>query len=335
MADGAAQVRPLRVRTGARFACAGDGLCCTDVHALGPLTRREVRALEAHRAGVTERHPLLAMAVLAPARGACPLLGPAGCTVHTTGPTPLEPAACRRFPLGLVATPEGGRVTTAHRCPCRTLGARPPLDVAGARRALLAGGRLRPDREVPARLLLAKGRGVSFARYAAVEETHLQALGRGELPFLHATEGSLPPLDTLAWEDVGHQYRAMVDGTAAGEALATFGDALLAVVEERRLRLRARPWAAAFDRAEARSAAGDPHEVLTDWLADEVYAIPWAGVSSFDRFLRALAARYRVALALARALEATGARADRAAAEAVLVAEIAGAVPLGVMVMRG
>ena len=31
--------RPLIVRPGARFACAGDGLCCTDLHALGPLTR--------------------------------------------------------------------------------------------------------------------------------------------------------------------------------------------------------------------------------------------------------------------------------------------------------
>ena len=39
--------RPLMVRPGARFTCFSDGLCCSDIHALGPLTRSEVRAVKA------------------------------------------------------------------------------------------------------------------------------------------------------------------------------------------------------------------------------------------------------------------------------------------------
>src|SRR5260370_891972 len=47
-AVGEAKVRPLLLREGARYACFGDGLCCTDMHALGPLTRSEVVQLRSH-----------------------------------------------------------------------------------------------------------------------------------------------------------------------------------------------------------------------------------------------------------------------------------------------
>ena len=36
------QVRPLTVRPGARYTCFGDGLCCTNIHGLGPLTKKEL-----------------------------------------------------------------------------------------------------------------------------------------------------------------------------------------------------------------------------------------------------------------------------------------------------
>ena len=35
------RLRPLLVRPGATYACFGDGLCCTDVHAIGPIARKE------------------------------------------------------------------------------------------------------------------------------------------------------------------------------------------------------------------------------------------------------------------------------------------------------
>ena len=43
---GQSRVRPLIVRPGARYRCFGDGLCCTDLHLLGPLTKREVVRLK-------------------------------------------------------------------------------------------------------------------------------------------------------------------------------------------------------------------------------------------------------------------------------------------------
>ena len=33
--------RPLLPRPGARYTCFGDGLCCTDIHGIGPLTKKE------------------------------------------------------------------------------------------------------------------------------------------------------------------------------------------------------------------------------------------------------------------------------------------------------
>ena len=38
-----ARVRPFLVRPGARYRCFGDGLCCTDIHILGPLTKTEAK----------------------------------------------------------------------------------------------------------------------------------------------------------------------------------------------------------------------------------------------------------------------------------------------------
>ena len=39
-------VEPLMARPGAHYTCFGDGLCCTDLHGLGPLSKKEVVALE-------------------------------------------------------------------------------------------------------------------------------------------------------------------------------------------------------------------------------------------------------------------------------------------------
>jgi len=51
------RARPLLVRPGARFTCSGDGLCCTDLHALGPMTRTEVTLMGKLRPGAVFMHP--------------------------------------------------------------------------------------------------------------------------------------------------------------------------------------------------------------------------------------------------------------------------------------
>ena len=115
--------RPLIVRPGARFACAGDGLCCTDMHALGPLTRSEDRAMcklvpTRSLPQPTSRRRACASARAAAARSSCQRTLRRARAVWRR----QKPVGCKRFPYGLLNTPDGGRVTTEHRCPCRTLG---------------------------------------------------------------------------------------------------------------------------------------------------------------------------------------------------------------------
>ncbi|MBK7151658.1 MAG: hypothetical protein IPH72_07830 [Sandaracinaceae bacterium] len=41
-----AQIEPLLVRPGARYRCFGDGLCCMDIHLVGPIDQAEVDRVE-------------------------------------------------------------------------------------------------------------------------------------------------------------------------------------------------------------------------------------------------------------------------------------------------
>ena len=147
--------RPLIVRPGARFACAGDGLCCTDLHALGPLTRIEDRAMRKLVPDSVKYHPDVEAPCMRFGKGGgCAQLLPGGrCGVHARFGAEQKPIGCKRFPYGLLNTPEGGRVTTEHRCPCRTLGERPPIDLADAERSLTdPAGRLYADESAPLRM---------------------------------------------------------------------------------------------------------------------------------------------------------------------------------------
>ena len=130
----APKTRPLLVRPGARYACFGDGLCCTDIHGLGPLTRREVTAIRRIDSGAAPYSELFEDHMLRTAAdGGCVfLMADRRCALHAEHGPEAKPDGCRRFPLGLVATPSGGRITTEHRCPCPTLGDRPPLDASAA-----------------------------------------------------------------------------------------------------------------------------------------------------------------------------------------------------------
>ena len=62
------------------------------------------------------------------------------CSVHAQRGAEAKPDGCRRFPLGLVATPNGGRITTDHRCPCRTMGDRPEIRPEDVESSISDGG---------------------------------------------------------------------------------------------------------------------------------------------------------------------------------------------------
>lgn len=317
------------MRPGVRYACVGDGLCCTDAHVLGPVTRVEAARISAVRPGAVMRNRQLAIAALRTENGGCVFLGEGGCSLHRDRGAAFKPATCRHFPIGLVATPSGGRVTTEHRCPCRTMGERPLLDASEAERALTEGGeRLSAHARVPATIALEKRRRVSFARYEALEAELLGALAAGRSIEDALAVEAFPPLADVTWADVGHHLRGRLDGTASTTALAWAGDAVLALVASTRVGTRDRPWKPAFDRAEARSPESDPEAIFADWVADEIWSLSWQPIATFSVARSALASRLAIARWVSARLRSEGTRPDRAAAEGVLVGEMAGAATL-------
>jgi hypothetical protein len=322
------------VRPGARYRCFGDGLCCSTIHAVGPIGRREAKRLEVLSPGIVRRHAELGAKVVAATGDACTIFDPLlpGCRLHAGHGPSAKPSVCLRFPYRLIETPDGLRISTEHRCPCRTMGDRPPIDLDDARTSI---GRLDPDLRVPGRITLAAGRHVAFATYARIEAELLARLAAGDDPAEVLGEAPFPELASNAgpvtWRDVGHLYRARLDGSIGGDALAWFGDALLVACAKdgEGVRLaRARTWSAAFDRAEARSAAGDPRAIVADWIADEIWGLEWTERGSFETARKDLATRLAIVRRLAAHWSSSGLREDRAAAEAVLVGELAGAAPL-------
>jgi len=325
------------VRPGARYRCFGDGLCCTDIHAVGPIGRTEVRRLTLLAPGSMVRNEALHGMVVAPRNGACGNLGADGCTLHAEHGSMAKPSVCRRFPYRLVVTPAGRRISTEHRCPCRTMGDRPALD----REDILASlrdqaGRMTADVTVGERVLISPGRRVLFSRYERVEAGLLGRLAAGEDPLEVLAATPFPALGDVSWTDVAHHYRGKLDGSACGDALAWFGDIVLGLESDEGTRkLRQRPWSASFDRAEARTPEPEsPEVILADWIADELWGLEWTEHGSLAHARADLATRLVVARTIRERLQAIGVRPDRAAAEAVLVAEMAGAAPLWRSIVR-
>lgn len=335
----------LAVRPGASFTCHGDGLCCTDIHQLGPVSAREVPALEAVEPGVVVRLGGLRLLRLSDAhrQGGCTFLEPdLRCRIHAHDGGRTRPRSCHRFPYALVRTPDGPRVATDHRCPCRTLGERDPLDAEKAAEALRdTSGRLSADRRVEGRIPIARRSRVGWARYLRLEEALLEALSRaaaarpveeilGVEPF--------PPLEGRTWEQVGIELASETRASRWGEAFRLFGRTLAwlhAPPDERppRLTFAPRLWAEAFDRAERRSAldpanAGDTVErMYADFAADVLWALEWPLFHDLAQLRLELASRLAVARAFARALVAAGHRPDRAAAESLAMIEVVGVSP--------
>lgn len=321
-----AKSRPLRAREGATFHCVGDGLCCSDVHGIGPVTESEATMLNVVHDGVA-RYSEIADAHLLAMRGdtgTCVFLKPmdeepcpAPCFLHMSLPA-LKPRTCHRFPFTLTATPRGGRVGTHHRCPCRTMGELPPVDLEDAADALTIGRGISADlrvRDVP----LTRRKRVDFATFEKEEAKLVAAMTRD----LDAALGD--PFPSLSggqeWEGVAALFRSAADDSRAEVAMQWFGDGM----PYGRAQKRSRPWSDAFDRAEARSEERDPDAMWLDWARDEIWSLRWvAYCGSLKRKKVELATRLAIARRIARRLVRKKVRRDRAVAEALMVVDVVG-----------
>ncbi len=325
-----AKVRPLLPRPGARYTCFGDGLCCTDLHGLGPLTRGETKALRvisheviAYPSETEFEEPMLRTSE----DGGCLFLGPSGCELHYTLGADAKPDGCRRYPLGLAATPAGGRITTRHRCTCRTLGDRPELDPDAVAPSLMTGGRLKADRKIGDRIRWTERGRIGFAKYTRREEELLARLESGVDPLEVLDASPFPPLKDTSWK---HETDEMVhrgaDDSRFGVAIEWFARSVKALLRLPTPKVvRPLRWSESFARALARSPeVGDPQRVLADWVADEIWGLQWTELGSFERARYDLATRYRVAMDLKDRLALEGRRPDAAAAEAVTIVDLMG-----------
>ncbi len=146
-----ARREPLLVRAGARFDCVGDGLCCSDIHAVGALSDEDCQMLEMISKDAVDRHEGEDAAVLMMRSdtGRCVFWSDQGCAIHAQIGPQLKPTPCIQFPYALTATPSGGRISTQHRCTCRTLGPLPPVRAEEAKACLVdSAGELKPEHAV-------------------------------------------------------------------------------------------------------------------------------------------------------------------------------------------
>jgi Fe-S-cluster containining protein len=315
------------VRPGVRYTCFSDGLCCTNIHGLGPLTERElvhIRKLDPK--GVDTQgyeEPMLA----ARADGSCVFLRSDGlCSIHAKWGPETKPAGCRRFPLGLVATPSGGRVTTEHRCPCRTLGERPEVTAEAVEPSLKDdAGRLEADKRV-SQINVDRKRRLSFSKWEQMERRMLDSLQAGDKPSKALGVGPFPPLGGTTWKQEAEELLESEDETRFWDVLMWFADAVLSRQSRYKPPKRERPWSWAFDRAEGRGGpARDPESVLSDWVADQVWALGWVGEHPFKKAAFDIVTRYTIARQVMQRIGRLDVEPGRAAAEAIMVVDTIGA----------
>jgi hypothetical protein len=319
------QLRPLLVRPGARYQCFADGLCCTDIHGLGPLSETElVQIRRLDPLGVdTDGDFDEPMLRTRPDDGGCIFLRPDRlCSIHAKHGGQAKPGFCQRFPLGLVATPRGGRVTTEHRCPCRTMGARPEVTAEGAEPSLFGEhGDLHADRHVE-HVNLDRDRRVSFAEWERIEAAMFERLWEGGKPSKVLGAGPFPPLRRSTWKLEAEEMLEADQDSTFEAILLWFADAILARHARHRPPKRDRPWAWAFDRAEQREGdTPDADYVLIDWLVDDIWSLGWVGEHPFKKAAADMVTRYLIARDLSGRLRRQGVGSGRAAAEAVMIVD--------------
>ena len=320
----------LQVRPGSCYACYGDGLCCTDIHAVGPVTERERTLLSVVSESVVRRNELLDewVMTMTPDEGGCVFLEEGKCAIHEAMDGLLKPSGCHRFPFGLTVTPKGGgRVTMEVRCSCQTLipADAPPVD-AEAIAPLLLGEDGEPDaaftvtRDIPMR----RGEELPFERYVEVERAFLEAID---------VKGLDAALDRAPYADVGTDWIEVGRGMQEDQEEVTRFDSTLRFVADAILEARGvgdsparrRRWGPAYDRAEARMPEPiDPESIYARWAQESIWRMHWAARISFEQHRKSLATLLDVARRIAARLEPQGVRKDRAAAEAVTIVETVG-----------
>ena len=318
--------QPLLVRPGARFVCHADGVCCSDVHALGPISPLELVPLRRLLADPAVHEPAVKGLAFRTAAGGCVFLREDHlCRVHAELGLSLKPATCRRYPFNLVATPQGLRVVTPHRCPCRTLGPRPLITVESvAAEIVIAGVALDPDYEVSGDLRVSRNQRVSFAAWQNIEASRLAQLAAAPDPATALQDAPWPELNSMTWQQLGERWSHANDVSSFEVAKSHMGHAIAAAHNGGSIPKIMRPWARFFDAAEQRvmNAHQLPQQMFGDWLADEIWSLQWTLFGSFARGQSDLATRLNIAQRLADAFEAQGLPCERAVAEALLVVDV-------------
>ena len=338
----AAKTEPLVVREGVRYDCFGDGLCCTDIHAIGPIRFAERARLRLVHDGIVAHDPRddVHVLVMRHESGSCIFLEEGRCAVHEPLGGLLKPAACKQFPISLTATPDGGRITTEHKCPCRTLGERPELTVEAALPSVTHRGSLVPTMRVGDRVPYGPRDIRSWTEYRRDEEALLAALrGATSIGEVEAAFGAerFPAMDDDTWERMAEEFGELEGTTRLEHVMRWIGEAILTLRgREVEASERGRPWQDAFDAGIARSEEPqDPLAMLIDFCVDHVWALHWADECGFAQFRADMATRIAIYTWLVEALAAEGVRPDQAAAEAIMMVELGGTTGWWTEAVRG
>jgi hypothetical protein len=239
----------------------------------------------------------------------------------------MKPTPCIQFPYALTATPAGGRISTQHRCTCRTLGPLPLVTAEDARPNLLdSNGELKPEHAVLDEVAWSGIESLSFADYAAREAALISALieGKGLMTVLEAQP--FPKLEGITWSAVVDELLEFHGPSRAGAAARWFGSAIGFLVDRREPTALDRPWADSFEQAGARVVDPvSPNRVFGDWLADEVWSMRWSRFGSLARARVELATRLAIARRIAGWLDISTPKQDNiSAAEAVMIVDVIG-----------
>lgn len=306
--------------------CHADGVCCSDVHALGPITPSELVPLKRLVPDPATHEPSVkGLAFRTPGGGCVFLRADYLCRVHAELGVSFKPATCRRYPFNLVQTPEGLRVVTPHRCPCRTMGPRPLITVASvAEEIVIPNAQLDPDYTVSGELRLNRKERVRFADWLPVEAQWITQVRNARDPASALGSDPWPQLRGMDWQAIALTFCNVKDDSSFETAKGLMGSAIAEAHGGSAIPRLNRPWSRFFDAAEQRvlQAPQAANEMYGDWLADELWSLQWTQYGSFARGRLDLATRLEVAKRLAASFQKQGLLPERAVAEALLVVDV-------------
>jgi hypothetical protein len=207
--------------------------------------------------------------------GRCVFWSEQGCAIHSKLGPEMKPSPCIQFPYALTATPAGGRISTQHRCTCRTLGPLPPITAEDARPNLLdSSGELKPEHAVLDDVAWSASESLSFAEYAEREAGLIRALFEGKNLMTVLEAQPFPELDGITWSAVVEELLEFHGPSRAAAAARWFAGAIGFLVDRREPTGLDRPWADSFEQAAERVVDPvSPNRVFGDWLADEVWSM--------------------------------------------------------------